>query len=171
MSWKILVYRAKPNPIGKDRVSGYPQQQQLLGEWVDLQNTGDASVNLSILNLCHIQFSNQGIPEDKPSIYWTGKSGEVLKAGQIVRVHTGKSEYIGSMAYNDAQGVHLHSFAGKGNFVLNNNYGDVISVWWKGNDGTWYKEDAAGYDPYPPEGTVLKRDGDKLIPTLDYATR
>lgn len=171
MSWKILIYRAKPNPAGKDRVSGYPQQQQLLGEWVDLQNTGDAAVNLSTLNLCHVQFSNQGVPEDKPTIYWTGKYGEVLNPGQVLRVHTGKSEHAGSMAYNDAQGVHLHAFAEKGNFVLNNNYGDVISVWWKGQDGKWNKEDAAGYDPNPPEGVILKRVGDKLIPSFDYATR
>ncbi len=171
MAWKILVYRAKPNPAGKDRVSGYPQQQQLLGEWVDLQNTGDASVNLSMLNLCHVQFSNQGVPEDKPTIYWTGKYEEVLKPGQILRVHTGKSAYASSMAYNDTQGVHLHAFAEKGNFVLNNNYGDVISVWWKDKDGNWRKEDAAGYDPNPPEGVILKRAGDKLIPSFDYATR
>lgn len=56
MSWKILVYRAKPNPAGKDRAYGYPQQQQLLGEWVDLQNTGDASVSLSSLHLYHENF-------------------------------------------------------------------------------------------------------------------
>jgi len=171
MSWKILVCRAKPNPAGKDRAYGYPQQQQLLGEWADLQNTGDAAVNLSTLNLCHVQFSSQGVPEDKPTIYWTGEYGKVLNPGQIVRVHTGKSAYASSMAYDDAQGVHLHSYAEKGNFVLNNDYGDVISVWWKDKDGNWHKEDTAGYDPKPPEGVVLRRVGDKLIPSFDYAAR
>jgi len=171
MSWKILVYRAKPNPAGKDRVSGYPQQQQLLGEWVDLQNTGDGSVNLSTLNLCHMQFSSQGVPEEKPKIYWTGKDREVLNPGQTLRVHTGKSAYASAMAYNDAHGVDLHSFAEEGNFVLNNDYGDTISVWWQGEDNKWYREDAASYDPNPPEGVVLKRSGYKLIPSLDYVVR
>lgn len=171
MSWKILAYRAKPNPVGKDRVSGYPQQQQLLGEWVDLQNTGDGSVRLSTLNLCHVQFSNQGVPEDKPTIYWTGKDGEVLNPGQILRVHTGKSAHASAMAYNDAQGVNLHAFAEEGNFVLNNNYGDIISVWWKDKDNKWYREDVASYDPNPPEGVVLKRSGDKLIHSFDYIVR
>ncbi len=162
--WKILVYRAKPNPAGKDRAYGYPQQQQLLGEWVDLQNTGDTSVSLSSLHLYHVEFSAQGVPNKDLAHYWTGKYGEVLNPGQIVRVHTGKSEYASGMAYNDSQGVHLHSFAEKGNFVLNNNYGDAISVYWKDKDGKWRKEDGAAYDPYPPEGVVLRRVGDKLIP-------
>jgi len=164
MSWKILICKAKPNPTGKDRVSGYPREEQLLGEWVDLENTGDAPVSLSTLNLCHIEFSSQGIPDNEPKIYWTGKYGKVLNPGQLVRIHTGKSAYASYMAYTDKQGVHLHSFAEKGNFVLNNDYGDTISVWWKDNDGKWYKDDLADYDPNPPEGAVLKRYDDKLIP-------
>jgi hypothetical protein len=164
MSLQILVYRSKPNPAGKDRAYGYPQQQQLLGEWVDLQNNGDVAVNLSILNLCHVQFSSQGVPEHKPTIYWTGKYGEVLNPGQILRVHTGRSGYIGNMAYDDAHGVYSHAFAEKGNFVLNNNYGDVVSVWWKGQDSEWNRGDAARYDSNPPEGAILRRVGDKLIP-------
>ena len=34
------VYRAKPNPAGKDRSQGSPLGSQLVAEWVDLKNNG-----------------------------------------------------------------------------------------------------------------------------------
>jgi hypothetical protein len=173
MSWKILICKAKPNPTGKDRAFGSPRQEQLLGEWVDLQNTGDTPVSLSRLTLCHMEFSSQGVPHDNSTPYWTGKPEEMLSPGQIARVHTGKSVYANYMAYEDKQGVSLHSFAEEGNFVLNNDYGDIISIWWKDKDNKWQKEDIASYDPNPPEGAILKRSGNKLIPSsaFDFLSR
>ena len=47
MAWKIYIEKAKPNPKGKDTSGNHPLAKQLLGEWVDLKNTGDQSVALS----------------------------------------------------------------------------------------------------------------------------
>lgn len=165
MSWQILICRAKPNPAGKDRTPlGGPRQEQLLGEWVDLQNTGDASVNLSTLHLSNFEFLSGCVRKENPTIYWDGSADEKLAPNQILRVHTGKSLYSASMLNEDRNGVNLHAYAEKGNFVLNNKCGDILGVWWKDRDGKWHNEDTASYDPNPPEGAILRRIGPKLMP-------
>ena len=166
MSWKIEICRAKPNPVGKDRAAwGSPRQEQLLGEWVDLRNIGDTPVTLSTIHLGDIEFSQNCIPAKNSTIYWKGSSTQSLSPQQILRVHAGKSLYSSSMLDEDRVGAHLHAYAEKGNFVLNNRCGDVISVWWIGNDGKWHEEDKANYDPNLPEGAILTRVGSKLIPS------
>ncbi len=164
MSWKIQVYRAKPNPQGKDRLRyGAPDAQQLLAEWVDLKNIGDEAVRMSTLHLAHRQFDKSGNMMAQPSIYWTGSSSELLLPGKIVRVHTGKSSTAYLMRQEDRLGVDHHEFAENGNFVLNNKEGDHISVWWKTSEGKWNIDDQASYDPNPREGAILIRVGQKLI--------
>lgn len=169
MSWKIEIHRAKPNPAGKDRSQYGVSEEQLLAEWVDLKNVGDASVALSTLNLAHLEFESGCRPKSSPSIYWTGPSSGVLSPGQIIRVHTGKSSEFRRMRQEDQNGVHLHGYAEKGNFVLNNKCGDALSVWWKGSDQKWHKDDEAAYDPNPPDGAVLVRRAQKLVPATAAA--
>lgn len=176
MSWAITISRAKPNPAGKDSGWGANREQQLLGEWVDLVNTGDAEVRLSTLHLANTQFSQFCQPVRENVVYWSGRADQVLKPGQTLRVHTGRSSYASLMAYDDASGPQLHSalayanagviihaFAESGNFVLNNRCGDVISVLWKGNDGAWHSEDRVKYAPNPQEGRILVRQGEWLV--------
>lgn len=162
MSWKIEIYRAKPNPTGKDKAGNTPIASQLLGEWVDLKNTGDTAVSLSSLNLANQEFDGSCRVKTEAQIYWTGRSNVSLAPGEIVRVHTGRSTDVASMATEDQQGVHHHDYAGKGNFVLNNKCGDTLSVWWKSGE-KWYKDDEAGYAPNPTEGKVLRRVGQSLV--------
>lgn len=171
MSWQIQIYRAKPNPSGKDRPRyGQPDPRQLLAEWVDLKNVGDAGVNLSTLNLAHLQFDAQGNRLPNPVIYWTGPSSEVLSPGETVRVHTGKSSDSHQMLSEDRVGVEIHAFAESGNFVLNNKQGDELSVWWRTNESKWQEDDRASYYPNPPEGAVLLRSGQKLVVAALHAT-
>lgn len=165
MSWKIEIYRAKPNPAGKDKPRyGAPDQTHLLGEWVDLKNTGDSAVSLSTLHLAHVEYDAHGHPHDLQAIYWNGPAATSLQPGQTVRVHTGKSSAVIQMLREDILGVDHHSYAESSSFVLNNKEGDTLTVLWK-SDGKWYKEDAASYDPMPAEGEVLVRSGQKLVPT------
>lgn len=172
MSWKVQIIKAKPNPYGKDRTyGGSAKHEKLLGEWVDLKNIGDDSVNLSVLNLCHTEFSGNCVPNEKPSIYWTGPTGKYLQPQEIVRVHTGYSQYSHLMSSEDRSGVHYHAYAERGNFVLNNDCGDLISVWWKDRSGNWQQEDKAGYSPNPPEGAVLIRSGNLLVPETTASYR
>ncbi len=169
MSWKIQITQAKPNPKGKDKTAyGIPIQEQLLGEWVDLKNVGDQGVAFSRIHLSNATFSGTCGLIKRSSIYWSGKSEDLLKPGGTVRVHTGKSAFSSSMNTEDKYGTNWHAYAEKGNFVLNNLCGDIIGVWWKDSNGEWQKEDEASYSPNPPEGQILKRSGSVLIPS--YAT-
>jgi hypothetical protein len=63
----------------------------------------------------------------------------------------------------DKTGVEYHTYAEKGSFVLNNDCGDCLPVWWKDKDGNWHCHDSATPDGNPPEGVILYRSGTKLI--------
>lgn len=162
MSWQIQIIRAKPNPTGKDTNHHRPIASQLLGEWVDLKNIGDAAVAASVLNLADSTFGPGCVIKEKAQIYWNGSS-ITLKPGETVRVHTGRSADSWQMAQVDRDGVNHHAYAESGSFVLNNDCGDNVSVWWKDQDGKWYCEDAASYRPKPTEGKILQRVGAELI--------
>jgi hypothetical protein len=164
MSWKIEIHRAKPNPVGKDKSGNNPIASQLLGEWVDLKNTGDAAVDLSHLNLAHREFDDKCIAKAEPKIYWSGSRGVILQPSQIVRVHTGRRRDATLMNAVDQNGVHVHEYAESGSFVLNNKCGDTLSVWWQSDaDKKWHLEDTASYAANPSEGKLLQRVGDKLV--------
>lgn len=164
MSWKIEIHRAKPNPAGKDKTGNYPLASQLLGEWVDLKNTGDVAVSLSTLNLAHREFDAYCTVKTESKIYWTGRAGVNLQPGQIVRVHTGRSSDSASMAAVDQHGVNYHEYAESGTFVLNNKCGDSLSVWWQTvADKKWHQEDATSYGSSPTEGKILQRVGNSLV--------
>lgn len=163
MSWKIEIHRVKPNPQGKDKAGAYPKPEQLLGEWVDLKNTGDSSVSLGTLHLANNHFDANCKVTKADVTYWNGSASVSISPGQTVRVHSGKSSASWAMNLEDKSGVDLHSYAERGNFVLNNKCGDTLSVWWKSSDGKWHEEDRASYDANPTEGKILKRSGNKLV--------
>ncbi len=171
MSWQIQILRAKPNPAGKDSSHGRPIPQQLLAEWADLKNTGDAAVRLSSLHLANTQFGPACQIHKQAQIYWTGPASLTLQPGETVRVHTGRESEAWLMNQEDRLGVQYHAFANRGSFVLNNDCGDNLGVWWQAQDEKWHRDDAASYDPYPPEGQVLQRSGDKLVPAFIFAGR
>lgn len=163
MSWQIQIFRAKPNPDGKDRSANGATHTQLLGEWVDLKNIGDAPVNVSSLHLTHKEFDDHCHATNAgPQLYWNGSGSEILHPGKVLRVHTGHRSQMAQMNPSDAVGADLHSYADRSNFVLNNKCGDEIGVWWKTSAGEWKKADSASYDPQPKEGAVLVRIGQKL---------
>lgn len=81
-----------------------------------------------------------------------------LGVGRTVRVHSGGNIPLYDMNAEDAQGADFHLFTGK-NYIWNNDCGDTAGLW----DGSAWTDKAA-YDPNPPEGVILRRVGDKLIP-------
>ncbi len=164
MAWKIQITQAKPNPAGKDKSQSRPIPAQLLGEWVDLKNVGDAAVAFSTLHLSQSKFGPGCQLKEQASIYWNGTASLALSPGEIVRVHTGRESDSYLMTTEDRSGAHHHAYANSGNFILNNNCGDNLGVWWQGSDKQWHQDDAASYDPYPPEGQILRRVGAKLLP-------
>lgn len=163
MSWKLQITQTKPNPAGKDKNRWSPKADHLLGEWVDLRNIGGASVTLSLIHLAHREYSDNCVRKEKPVIYWTGSSATIVQPGETVRLHTGRSSDAWQMASADRSGVNYHAYAESGSFVLNNDCGDEMSIWWKGSDGNFHLEDVAGYDANPPDGAILYRSGNKLV--------
>jgi hypothetical protein len=160
---KLYIYRAKPNPAGKDASHHHAKPEQLLGEWVDLQNTNNYSVSLGGLSLDNQEYDHSCIVTNKYSTYWRGSYLNVVGPGQIVRVHTGKSADQWSMKVEDRNGADLHVFAEREWFVLNNRCGDCVTLWSQDSEQKFHREDSASYDPNPPDGAVLMRSGDKLI--------
>lgn len=163
MSWKIEIHRAKPNPTGKDANRHGPLESQLVGEWADLKNVGDASVSLNHLHLAHSTYASHCVVKTRAEIYWNGSASQVLAPGQIVRVHTGRSIYSSLMATEDREGADFHAYADRSTFVLNNDCGDELTVWWKSSTDAWQEEDSAKYGSRPVEGKILVRIGDRLI--------
>ena len=164
MSSNLEVYRAKPNPIGKDKTSGgNPKPEQLLGEWVDIKNIGTEPVLFSSMQLSHATY-RRGCEETGTEIYWTPDSAKALEPGRQIRVYTGKSADKPLMHPED-RAPDWQSFAGRSNFACNNDCGDVLRVTWTDNTGE-RRSDTASYGPNPPEGVVLTRFGNLLVPSL-----
>lgn len=150
----LRVIKAKPNPTGKDRVHRVTPKQQLAAEWVDFKNTGDEPFRLQDVSLQHIVYQAE-CRDGKWATVMTFKG--VLQPGEVVRVHSGLQISISEMFAEDAAGAHHHLFTG-GDYVWNNDCGDTAGLW---NGLIWL--DKASYEPYPSEGVILVRDGDKLV--------
>jgi hypothetical protein len=165
VSMLLKVYRAKPNPAGKDRTRSGPIPQQLVAEWVDIKNIGTQSVSFASMELHDTQFGRTCSDIVGTERYWQERqSRDALAPGQILRVHTGSKQYENTLSAEDrGSDVSWRGFADHGNFVLNNVCGDVITVIWADDRNQRWK-DSAGYDANPPEGAVLYRVGDRLKP-------
>ncbi len=164
MSTLLQVFRAKPNPFGKDKTSGgVPKPEQLLGEWVDIKSIGTEGIRISTIELSDHLYHSDCQDTGKSQVYWhdTGTTG-TLNAGQIIRVHTGKKSDEALMLDIDKGSVDWRSFANRGNFVLNNACGDVLTITWQDARGNRYS-DAASYKPNVPEGAILVRSGQTLV--------
>lgn len=149
----LRIIKLKPNPTGRD-LGPYAAPNQLAAEWVDLQNNGTESFALSQISLCHIAYQancSSGKYEIVQTFQWS------LGVDEIIRVHSGKAMPVFLMKDEDSAGAHHHGFTNKG-FIWNNNCGDTAGLW----DGQKYI-DKASYDPYPKEGKILVRLGDKLV--------
>lgn len=68
----------------------------------------------------------------------------------------------------DRQGADFHAFVGRDLYVWNNAEGDCSGLW---SPAAQRFIDKACYDPHPPEGAILVRVGDKLVPSRSHAWR
>ena len=153
----LQITRIKPNPTGKDRgSSGTTSQSQLAGEWVDFKNIGSTAVDLAGVDLYHLAYA-PGATQGRWDKIMTF-SGNLL-AGHTVRVHSGSGpESV--IKPEDRVSADHHLFTGR-NYVWNNKQGDSPTLFDPANE---QNIDQAYYDPYPPEGQVLVRMGNKLVP-------
>ena len=88
-----------------------------------------------------------------------------LPTGETMRVHSGSGP-VSELREEDRQGADYHLFTGK-NYICNNAEGDCSGLFESGQSSPF---DRACYAPYPPEGSVLRRVGDKLVATAPLTT-
>lgn len=155
----LLITRIKPNPAGKDRNQfGTTSASQLAAEWVDFKNTASTPVDLGDIELYHVAYA-PGATRGRweKVIDFRG----ALQPGRTVRVHSGSGpESV--IRPEDRAGAEHHLFTHR-NYVWNNREGDTPMLF----DSTANQNiDQASYDPYPPEGQVLVRSGNKLVPAV-----
>ena len=168
MSVSLQIFQSKPNPTGKDKTSsGVPKPEQLLGEWVDIRNTGTEPVSLSTVELHHTLFGDRCETTGRTEAYWRWDTTNELRPAQTIRVFTGRHRDQHLMNPADGGGVDWWGFANRDNFVLNNRCGDAITVPWRDSRGNSYR-DTASYRPNSPEGATLRRSGDYLVPSAGY---
>jgi hypothetical protein len=163
MSTILRIYRAKPNPPGKERQRGPVESEILLGEWVDIENVGTESITFSNIKLHHTKFNSLCQTRGGTECYWNAEGRGLLKPAQILRVHTGKQCEKAQLAPVDDGDTDWHAYAERDNFVLNNRCGDIIVITWVDEQGRSFK-DAASYAPNPRAGAILVRLDNQLIP-------
>jgi hypothetical protein len=157
MSYSLQIYRAKPNPVGKEQISnGSPRPNQLLGEWVDIENTGTEPITFSKIGLHHTLFDEQCHTLGETERYWKAEGSGLLKPGQILRVHSGRHRDKNQMSKADNEGADWHAYAERDDFVLNNRCGDIVVVSWLDQEGQKFT-DSASYAPHPAVDATLRR--------------
>ena len=159
----LKTIRLKPNPSGKDRTRhGGATATQLGAEWVDIENMGHAAVDVGDVELYHVAYSRT-----HPNGQWervTPFSGS-LPAGKVMRVHSGSGP-VSALRSEDLNGADYHLFTNRDNYVWNNAEGDCSGLFLKGQSEPF---DKACYAKNPPEGVVLKRVNDALVPAASAA--
>lgn len=151
----IQTTRLKPNPAGKDRSKTSISETQLAAEWIDFKNVCGQTVELGGLSLYHKAFKSNGTYE------WelVRTLGGVLEPGKVLRIHSGKGPYA-VVQDADKVGSDYYYFTGQSRYVWNNDFGDTAAIW---RPSTKEFVDQASYDPYPPEGVILQRVGNKFV--------
>lgn len=156
----LQTVRLKPNPSGKDRTRwGGATATQLAGEWADIENKGLQGYDLQDVGLYHIGYKPDGSGQWDLVMSFKG----VLRPGQVMRIHAGSGpESV--LLPEDKSGADFHFFTG-GNYVWNNDKADCAGLF--RNNTT--QIDKACYAANPPEGAILMRVGDSLVPVTTSA--
>jgi hypothetical protein len=156
----IRVYRMKLGPTGPDRIQDGSPSHGKPGEWVDVRNDGSASVRTSGLCFYHLAYpSSDGEPECRFVVTLPEYS---LKPGEVLRVHSGPRRDVSELYSEDRTGADRHAFAGGEARIWNRREGDTAVLYAL---ATKERTDSVSYDPNPPEGVILWRQGPKLVPT------
>jgi hypothetical protein len=160
----LQTVRLKPNPSGKDRSRFGASAAQLGGEWADIKNVGQRPVDMTGIKLFHVAYS--GSYDNGTWAQVINFTQGVLGVGQSVRVHSGSGPESALRA-EDRAGVDFHVFTNRDVYTWNNDRGDRAAIGRTDRDLT----DQASYDAYPPEGDVLQRVGNMLVPSHVAAGR
>jgi hypothetical protein len=167
---RLQIIQAKPNPAGKEYGkdqdgAGVRRPEALYGEWVDVKNIGQDPVNFRTMQLRHALFDQDCHTTGELQLYWIGDNSDLLRPGQILRIHAGRREDAHLMSPEDQAGADWHGYAESDDFILNNPCGDKIVLSWQ-DAVDQIHQDWACYAPSPPEGLILKRSGNLLASAM-----
>ena len=153
----VKFYRLKLGPAGADRSQyGIPPSRKQ-GDWVDVRNEGAASVRTNGLCLYHLEYpSPGGAPEYRFVVTLPECS---LKPGEVLRLHCGPRRDVSALYVEDRSGADWHAFTGGEACLWNRLEGDTAVLYEVAKKETI---DSVSYDPDPPEGIVLQRQGSKF---------
>jgi hypothetical protein len=155
----IRVYRMRLGPTETDRTPYGSESHRKPGEWIDVRNDGSANARTSGLCLYHLEYPN---PDVEPEYRFVVTLPECsLKPGGILRVHSGPRRELSALHEEDRNGADWHAFTAGEARVWNHLQGDTAVLYALATRDT---TDSASYDPNPPEGVVLERQGPKLVP-------
>lgn len=149
MNFDLLVWRAKPNPIGKDRRVA----SQLHAEWVDVKNVSARSLQMADVKIYDHTFNNV-CGDHGPRLVFTFPAF-VLPVGAVVRIHSGKAVLVSQLPLAEQQGADYHAFTNEQEFIWNNVCGDFVEIRSSQN----IVLDKTSYGPRPLEGKTLLRQG------------
>jgi hypothetical protein len=140
----LVIVRALPNPVGRDRTpTNSVTNSQLNEEWVEFSNTAIGPVSLDGVRIAHYTFDSRCTKSGESDLMsFQGSLGSNFS----IRLHTGAGT-----PWNDRTVRHL--FLGHGNYVWNNRCGDTAVLRTRTDEVI----DWASYKPTPPEGNVLTR--------------
>lgn len=154
----LKITKAKPNPLGKDKVSGLLLLNKKLGaEWIDIKNTSTRSVLLKNIQIYHMIYKN-GQTEWEIAKNFSNLLNLILPAGLTMRIHSGSGP-SSILNFEDIFGADYHYFTGKG-YIWNNDKIDRPMVYDKINKVIL---DQTYYDAPVVDGKILIRVNDKLI--------
>ncbi len=150
----LKITKAKPNPLGRDRIGTFTPPIQLAGEWVDIQNTTAFSIALGTVQLYQWAYKPDGSGEWRLVISFS----ESLPAWKTMRIHSGSPLLTTQMNSVDVIGADYHLFTNK-NYIWNNRKPDYPRLW---DTASRQWIDWTYYDAPVPNGKILIRVNDKL---------
>lgn len=155
----LKVIKAKPNPIGKDRIPRIlPTQSQLGAEWIDIKNTGTIGQSLKNIQIYHMAYVNGKTEWKLLKDFNISELIPALPVGVIMRIHSGSGP-LSILSSEDVQGASRHFFTKKG-YVWNNDKIDKPMIYDKIKK---IKLDETFYTPPVSDGKVLVRVNNQLI--------
>lgn len=155
----LAVYRIRPRPPGKRKPrDGAVGEEAGTGEWIDLRNESPKTLSTRGISLYRVVEAGSGGTAEYRFVVSLPDCS--LKPEEILRVHSGRRRELSLLPSEDRLGAEWHTFTSEAAYIWADRQGDTALLY----EAT-SKEmiDWASFDPDPPEGAVLQRQGAKLV--------
>ncbi|MFB3777136.1 MAG: hypothetical protein ACE141_05970 [Bryobacteraceae bacterium] len=154
----VGFYRLKLGAaVGEAAAHGAPSYRAP-GDWVDVRNQTESNARTNGLCLYHLEYPSPG---GEPEYRFVVTLPDcVLKPGEVLRLHSGPRRDLSALFSEDRSGADWHAFTGGEIRLWNRHRGDTAVLYAVATKET---TDSVSYDPDPPEGIVLEREGARFV--------